>query len=193
MLIIVGLGNPGAEYSRTFHNAGFSAVDALARLLDVNIKDKECKALTGKCYIKSEKIVLAKPQTYMNLSGDSIRELIGKYGAKENEAVIIYDDVDIPLGTLRLRPDGSAGTHNGMRDVLSKAGNLPRIRIGIKKDASSPVGIKKEVPPLRDYVLSRIGDADMEIFATSTQRAADALKKYIYDRDFTKLMQEYSK
>jgi PTH1 family peptidyl-tRNA hydrolase len=184
MLIIVGLGNPGAEYSRTFHNAGFSALDELAKLFGANIKDKECKALTGKCYVKGEKIVLAKPQTYMNLSGDSIRELVGKYGAKESEVVIIYDDVDIPLGTIRLRPDGSAGTHNGMRDVISKAGNFPRVRIGIKKETSAN---------LRDYVLSRIGDADMEIFASSTQRAAEAVKKYVYDRDFSKIMQEYSK
>jgi PTH1 family peptidyl-tRNA hydrolase len=184
MLIIVGLGNPGAEYARTFHNAGFLATDELARLFDADIKDKECRALTGKLYVKGEKIVLAKPQTYMNLSGESVRELTGKYGAKPNEVVVLYDDVDIPLGTIRLRPDGSAGTHNGMRDVISKAGRFPRVRIGIKKETAAP---------LRDYVLSRIGDDDMEIFASALKRAAEAVKKYVYDRDFEKIMREYSK
>jgi PTH1 family peptidyl-tRNA hydrolase len=184
MLIVVGLGNPGAEYARTFHNAGFLAVDGLAKLLEINIKDKECKALTGKCYVKGEKIVLAKPQTYMNLSGDSIRELTGKYGAKENEVIVVYDDVDIPLGTIRVRADGSAGTHNGMRDVVAKAGCFPRIRIGIKKDVSAP---------LRDYVLTRVGDGDMEIFGEAVKKAAEAVKKYVYDRDFEKIMREYSK
>jgi PTH1 family peptidyl-tRNA hydrolase len=183
MLIVAGLGNPGAEYSRTFHNAGFLAADALAKLLDVDIKDKECKALTGKCYIKGEKIVVAKPQTYMNLSGDAIRELMGKYGAKENDVVVIYDDVDIPLGTIRIRADGSAGTHNGMRDIILKAGHLPRVRIGIKKDPSAP---------LRDYVLRRVGDGDMKILGESAERAAAAVRDFAYQRDFAKIMREYN-
>ncbi|MDR2091104.1 MAG: aminoacyl-tRNA hydrolase [Clostridiales bacterium] len=184
MLIIVGLGNPGSEYSETFHNAGFLALDELAKLLDVNVKDKECKALTGKLYVKGEKIVLAKPQTYMNLSGDSVRELAGKYGAKENEILTVYDDADIPLGTIRIRADGSAGTHNGMRDVILKAGYVPRIRIGIKKDTSVP---------LRDYVLGRVGGEDMKLLTDAARRAAEAVKEYIYARDFAKIMRGYSK
>ncbi|MDR3293090.1 MAG: aminoacyl-tRNA hydrolase [Clostridiales bacterium] len=183
MLIIVGLGNPGGEYERTFHNAGFWAVDALAELLGVAVKDKECKALTGKLYKGDEKIVLAKPQTYMNLSGDSVRELMGKYGASAREVVVMYDDVDLPFGALRIRKDGSAGTHNGMRDIVLKAGEPPRVRIGIRKD---------DERPLRDYVLSRLTESDTEILGASAKSAAEALKKYIYDRDLEKIMREYN-
>ncbi|MDR3264205.1 MAG: aminoacyl-tRNA hydrolase [Clostridiales bacterium] len=183
MLIIVGLGNPGAEYARTFHNAGFLTADALAAKLDVNIKDKECRSLTGKFFYNGEKVVLAKPQTFMNLSGDALRELMGKYGAEESQIVAVYDDVDIPLGTIRIRKDGSAGTHNGMRDIILKAGYVPRIRIGIKKESAVP---------LRDFVLSRVSDADIKILSESTDRAADALKDYIINRDFEKIMREYN-
>ncbi|MDR2046633.1 MAG: aminoacyl-tRNA hydrolase [Clostridiales bacterium] len=183
MLIAVGLGNPGEEYARTFHNAGFLFADALSALLNVRLKDKECKSLTGKFYNGSEKIVIAKPQTYMNLSGDAVRELIGKYGAKESEVMIVYDDADIPLGTLRIRRDGSAGTHNGMRDVILKAGYVPRIRIGIKKDTEKP---------LRDYVLGGLGADDMKILTESAERAAKAVGDYIYNRDFERIMREYN-
>lgn len=183
MLIIVGLGNPGDSYDNTFHNAGFTAADALAKRLGVAIKDKECKALTAKCYVKSEKVVLAKPQTYMNLSGDSIRELMGKYGAKEDDVIVMYDDVDLPLGTLRIRKDGSAGTHNGMRDIILKAGYLPRIRIGISADGAGP---------LRDYVLSKVKGESLKLLSLAAERAAEAAEEYIYARDLDKLMRKYN-
>ncbi|MDR1906319.1 MAG: aminoacyl-tRNA hydrolase [Clostridiales bacterium] len=182
MLLIVGLGNPGAEYARTFHNAGFLAIDEIAALLGVNVKDKECLALTGKSYAGG-KTVLAKPQTYMNLSGDSLRELMGKYGAKPSEVLVIYDDADIPLGTLRFRLDGSAGTHNGMRDIILKAGNIPRLRVGIKKDTEAP---------LRDFVLSRISDGDYKTLSESVKRAAKAVAEYSVHGDFEKTMREYN-
>ncbi|MDR1940370.1 MAG: aminoacyl-tRNA hydrolase [Clostridiales bacterium] len=183
MLLIVGLGNPGAEYERTFHNAGFLAVDELCKRLGLSLKDKECKALTGKYYKNGEKIVVAKPQTYMNLSGDGIRELMGKYGAKESDVIVVYDDADIPLGTLRIRKDGSAGTHNGMRDIVLKAGYTPRLRIGIRKPSDVP---------LRDYVLSRVGDGDFKTLLDAAKRAAEALEEYIYDRNIEKIMAKYN-
>jgi PTH1 family peptidyl-tRNA hydrolase len=109
---------------------------------------------------------------------------MGKHGAKESETIIIYDDVDIPLGTLRIRKDGSAGTHNGMRDIILKAGYTPRLRIGIRK-ADLTI-------PLQSYVLGKISKEDKTILSQAIQRAAKAIQDYISHRDFDKLMQEYS-
>ena len=118
-LVIVGLGNPGKEYESTYHNAGWRAVDALSGKLGKKLKKAECSSLTWTGNVGGEKIVLAKPLTYMNLSGEAVKSLISKYGG---EPIVIYDDIDLPLGVLRARTAGSAGTHNGMRDIVEKLG-----------------------------------------------------------------------
>ena len=131
-MLIVGLGNPGAKYENTYHNMGFQVVDRLAKLLGVQIKEKSCDALIATLFVKGEKTVIAKPQTYMNLSGVSVKQLLGANKLAPEDAVIIYDDVDLPIGNLRLRKEGSAGTHNGMRSVIGETGSdkFKRVRIG---------------------------------------------------------------
>ena len=133
MKIIAGLGNPGREYESTKHNVGFMTLDLLADKLGISISKEKFKALIGEGRIGTEKIILVKPQTYMNLSGESIREVVGFYKIDIEDLIVIYDDIDIPAGTLRIRSKGSAGTHNGMRSVVYQLqeDGFPRIRVGI--------------------------------------------------------------
>ena len=178
--IIAGLGNPGAEYEKTFHNMGFLSVDLLAEKLGKKIKKAECSALTWTGSIGGEKTVLAKPVTYMNLSGDAVKSLVAKYGG---EVIVIYDDIDIPLGSLRARAGGTAGTHNGMKSVVERLGrtDLKRIRIGIGRGAGD----------LKDYVLSRPTETEAKLLSEARERLADSLLSYLKDhRDFERLMRE---
>ena len=175
MLIIVGLGNPGMAYRGTHHNMGFNTVDKLAARLGVKIDKKKCSAKVGEAFVKGEKIVLAKPQTYMNLSGQAVRELLGAYHAEHDEMVVVYDDVDLDRGTLRFRQKGSAGTHNGMRNIVELAGeDIPRLRVGIGK----PQGEM----PLYDFVLSRPKGEAAKQLDKATDEAAEILEGYISTR-----------
>ncbi len=162
--LIVGLGNPDKKYFDTYHNIGFCFIDKLSSKLDIKVKKKECKSLTGEGFIEreeqqidpktgkiqtkitKEKIILAKPQTYMNLSGEAVLELVKKYKFSLDEILIVLDDIDIEAGTYRYRENGSGGTHNGLRNIvqLLKSQEFKRIRIGIGKD---------ERMDLADYVL----------------------------------------
>ncbi len=180
MLLIVGLGNVGKEYEKTYHNMGFFVVDALASRLGVTIKKAECSSLTATKSKQGEKIVLAKPTTFMNLSGDALTSLIKKYGA--DDVIVVYDDIDIPRFVVRARREGSAGTHNGMRDVVKKLGrtDVKRIRIGVGRDQGD----------LKDYVLSNIKKDDEDTFQKTFDKVADALVAYIQDRDFDLLMRQ---
>lgn len=182
MLIIVGLGNPGKEYENTFHNMGFRAVDALAEKIGKNLKKAECNALTVTFSKKGDKIVLAKPLTFMNSSGEAVKGLVAKYKAKPEEVVVIYDDIDLPRHTLRARASGSAGTHNGMRSIVSLLGTegFKRIRIGIGRGPGD----------LADYVLSDVPSCEKEAFGGDYLRIAEALEAYISDRDFEALMRK---
>lgn len=182
MLLIVGLGNPTAEYADTYHNMGFKAVDAIAESFNKSIKKAECNALTVTFSRKNEKIVLAKPLTYMNLSGEAVKSLMAKYKATPDELIVIYDDVDLPRYVLRARAFGSAGTHNGMRDVVSAIGTerFKRIRVGIGRNGSE----------LKDYVLSRIPEGEREIFDRNFRALAELIQNYVADGDFDKLMRE---
>ncbi|NMD38643.1 MAG: aminoacyl-tRNA hydrolase [Christensenellaceae bacterium] len=148
MLIIVGLGNPGNKYEHTRHNVGFDCVEIIAQKLNVKIDKKRGKALIAETYIGDEKVVLAKPQTYMNLSGQAVVELLNWYKVPPENCLIIYDDVDLPFANVRFRPKGSAGTHNGMRNILelSPSDNFPRFKVGIGKP---PLNY-----PLANWVLS---------------------------------------
>ena len=147
MKIIVGLGNPEEKYLKTFHNIGYIAVGDVAAKLGVKFKKKECEAFTAEANIGGEKIIMARPVTYMNNSGRAVKQLFAQYKASAQDLIVIYDDYDISKGGLRIRPSGSAGTHNGMRSVIDEIGtqSFTRIRIGIRDNAVSI--------PLINYVL----------------------------------------
>ncbi|MBP3522639.1 MAG: aminoacyl-tRNA hydrolase [Clostridia bacterium] len=148
MHIIIGLGNPGKEYHRTRHNVGFDVVDVLSEKLGIALTKIDMHGLIGEGFVGGEKVILVKPQTYMNCSGQCVTELVSWYKAPMENVMVIYDDIDLPLGKLRLRASGSAGTHNGMRSVIGLLGrqDFPRLRVG--------VGKKPEGWELADWVLS---------------------------------------
>ena len=168
MYIIVGLGNPEEKYLKTFHNMGYIAVGDAANILGVKFKKRECESLVAEAHVGGEKVILAKPLTYMNNSGRAVKQLLAKYKATEKQLVIIYDDYDIPKGSVRIRPNGSGGTHNGMRSVISEIGTqeFARIRIGIR---DPEVNI-----PIINYVLSNVKEEDYDLFVSACGRAAQA-------------------
>ena len=133
MKIIVGLGNKGNEYEKTRHNFGFMCLDYLSNKYNFNINKKLKKSLVGECTINKEKVIFVKPETYMNLSGDAVLEVINWYKEDISNVLIIYDDIDIPFESIRYKESGSAGTHNGMRDIINKlkVNNINRIRLGM--------------------------------------------------------------
>ena len=167
MYLIVGLGNPGLSYKKTRHNAGFQALDVLADRLGVRVKTKGFSALYGEGRIENERVILCKPQTYMNLSGDAVQQLLHFYKLEPDRLIVLYDDIDLPLGSLRIRANGSAGSHNGMRSIISciHAENFARIRIGVGKDESLL---------LRDFVLKRPSKEEQKTLDESFACAADA-------------------
>lgn len=177
MKIIIGLGNPGKEYAATRHNMGFMAIDRLADKYGIDIIDLKHKGMCGNGMIEGEKVMLVKPQTYMNNSGECVRELMDYYKTEPEDIIIIYDDIDLDPGQLRIRKSGTAGSHNGMKSVISHMGTqiFPRVRIG--------VGAKPDGWDLADYVLSRITpEADKEIvkgIATAGEAVASILTKGI--------------
>lgn len=186
MYIIVGLGNPEEKYARTFHNMGFNAAADAAALLGAKFKKKECSSYIAEAYVSGEKIVVARPLTYMNLSGVAVKQLLAKYGVGPENLVVIYDDYDIPKGKIRIRPSGSAGTHNGMRSIVSEIGtqNFARIRIGIH---DSEVNI-----PIINYVLAEVRKEDYELFISACGRAAEAAVKLAEGMPVEDVMTKYN-
>jgi len=170
MYIIAGLGNPGSKYHGTRHNIGFYVVDLLAETYGIKINKIRHKAILGEGSIGQEKVVLAKPQTFMNLSGESLLSLKQWYKPENHEIIIIYDDIDLDPGVLRIRPSGSAGTHNGMRSILYllQTEDFPRVRIGI--------GRPPEGWDLADYVLSRFRDEEVELVKDACGRAVKGVE-----------------
>lgn len=168
LTVIAGLGNPGNKYENTRHNVGFSAIDLLSSKHGIKVNKLKHKALTGEGTIAGERVLLVKPQTFMNLSGESIRDIAEWYKLPMDNIIIIYDDVDLPVGTVRIRPKGSSGTHNGMKSVIYQlqSDEFPRIRVGIGK---APEGWD-----LADYVLSRFNTDEAGAMRESIERAADA-------------------
>lgn len=148
MYAIIGLGNPGKKYELTRHNVGYMAIDQLAKAHQISVEKLKHQALVGQGRINGEKVILVKPITYMNLSGNAVREVIDYYKIPIENTMIIYDDIDIPLGKLRIRKEGGSGTHNGMKSIIASLGSkrFPRIRIGIAPENSSHAS-------LADYVL----------------------------------------
>ncbi len=188
MKLIVGLGNPDREYLNTFHNLGFMAADALAEKLGVTFGKEKCRALLAEARVGNEKILIAKPLTYMNLSGESVRELISFYKIDLDSLMVIYDDFDIPKGTLRIRESGSAGTHNGMRNIVKLLGTerFARIRIGFH-----PEGDDLKMP-LIALVLSGIRESDRPLFSKAIDGAAEAAKEFAYGAKISAVMQKHN-
>lgn len=173
MKIIVGLGNPGLKYAGTRHNTGFSAIIAISDKYNIQLNKKECKAVTGHGFIEGEKVVLAMPQTYMNLSGEAVQALLTFYKCTPEDLIVIYDDVDLDVGRIRIRKKGSAGGHNGIKSIISMIGTeeFDRIKVG--------VGHKPEGWDLADHVLSRFPDNELPEVRDSVKTAADAVVEII--------------
>ena len=173
MYLIVGLGNPGTKYAHTRHNVGFDVLEALSRKLGVSISREKEQALIGECFVGGQKVILALPQTYMNLSGESVMRLANWYKIEPENLLVVYDDIDIPQGHIRIRKNGSAGTHNGMRSIVGLLGyeNFPRLRVG--------VGQKREGYELADWVLGHYIGEEQEVADKAFALAADAVVDYI--------------
>lgn len=173
MKIIVGLGNPGIKYAGTRHNMGFSVVTELSDRFDIPFNKKECKAITGHGFIGGEKVVLAQPQTFMNLSGESVQELLKFYKCTPEDLIITYDDIDLDVGKLRIRAQGSAGGHNGIKSIISCIGTneFDRVRVG--------VGKKPEGWDLADHVLGRFSKEQLDTVRDGVSRAADAIEEIV--------------
>ncbi|MCM1186180.1 MAG: aminoacyl-tRNA hydrolase [Lachnoclostridium sp.] len=174
MYIIAGLGNPGKEYENTRHNIGFRTIDKLAEQENIGVLEKKHKAVYGKGYVAGQKCILAKPQTFMNLSGESIRELIDYYKVDEKtQLIVIVDDICLDVGQIRVRKKGSAGGHNGLKNIISHLGHdsFNRIRIG--------VGEKPKGYELVDYVLGHFSKEEMKVMEEAAERAADAVRAII--------------
>lgn len=170
MKLIVGLGNPGYEYHLTPHNLGFMAADRLAETCGVEIIRPEAQALTTRVELEKLEVVLAKPQTFMNLSGLAVRRLLEKYRLAVRDLIVLMDDVDLPFGTLRIRQRGSAGGHNGLKSVIGalESDEFVRVRMGVKPDF-----------PVEDrvsFVLSRFRKADLETVAELLDRSVEAVR-----------------
>ncbi|HET9364667.1 MAG TPA: aminoacyl-tRNA hydrolase [Candidatus Angelobacter sp.] len=162
MKLIVGLGNPGIEYQFTPHNIGFLAVDRIAEQCGVMIDNRHCKALTARTRIGNEEILLAKPETYMNLSGMSVLELVRKYEvAPQQDVLVIYDELDLPLGMIRVRARGSSAGHNGMQSIINalQSEEIARIRIGVAPDDPRKGGAKYILAPFRKSMLRPLDEA----------------------------------
>ena len=179
MYIIAGLGNPGRKYENTRHNMGFITIDKIAEELGVKVDKIKFKALVGEANFSGQKVVLVKPQTYMNLSGQSVREVMNFYKLPMENLTVIYDDIDIPTGSVRIRKSGSAGTHNGMRDIIYNLADsgFPRIRIGIGSERRGDLadyvtgGFTKEEVPLLEDAVTRAAAAALSIVADGIDRA----------------------
>jgi PTH1 family peptidyl-tRNA hydrolase len=170
MRLIVGLGNPDPEYQWTPHNLGFMVVDELANRNGIRVERPEGKALVGRGKIAGEEVLLAKPQTYMNLSGISVRELLAKYELGLDGLLVMWDEVQLPLGTIRIHPDGSAGSHNGAKSVISALSSqeFARLRLGC--------GPEHPVSSRREHVLRPMKKAELEVAAEMVGEAGDAVE-----------------
>ena len=187
MYIIAGLGNPGQPYEGTRHNAGFDVIDVLAREYNISVDYRKNRALIGKGIIEGRKVILAKPQTYMNLSWESIRGLVDYYKAdEESELIVIYDDVSLDPGQIRIRKKGSAGGHNGIKSIIAHLGTevFPRVKVG--------VGQKPRQYDLADYVLGHFSGEERERMAEGYRHAAEAVKYMVTDR-VDEAMNEYNR
>lgn len=173
MYIIVGLGNPGKKYEGNRHNVGFMTIDKLADCLDIRVNKLRFKGLYGQGMYKGEKIILLKPQTYMNVSGESVEPFINYYNIDLDKLIVVTDDIDIDFGMVRVRKKGSAGTHNGMKSIISLLGSndFPRIKIA--------VGKRPTYMDLADFVLSNFRKEETEVLEKEIELAKDAVLEIV--------------
>lgn len=173
MKAIIGLGNPGREYAGTRHNIGFDAVTALADKYNLVIREKKFKGLLATGVIEGQKVLLVHPQTYMNLSGECVRAVMDFYGIEPEDIIVVCDDINLDTGRLRIRKKGSAGGHNGLKNIIAHLGTdeFPRVRIG--------VGEKTEGWDLADYVLARFSNNDEEIIREALKNTVAALETWL--------------
>jgi len=191
MKVIVGLGNPGLKYKNTFHNVGFMVVDYIAKKLDLKFVTKACDSKIAKGKYKGEDFILAKPETFMNLSGTAVKQLIKKFDINEKfDLIVVYDDVDIKLGALRLREEGSAGTHNGMRNIIQEINTqeFKRVRVGTKTQALE----NKEIA-LIDFVLSKMEYEDKKLLDVSVEKAALSILELISGEDIQRVQEKLNR
>lgn len=175
MYIIVGLGNPGDKYEKTRHNVGFNVIDILAKEYGISVSKIKHKALIGEGRVGSEKVLLVKPQTYMNLSGETLIDIYNYYKVDMENIIVIYDDIDLDVGKIRIRKKGSGGTHNGMRSIIKCLGanDFPRVRVGVSKP--------KPGQDLADFVLSRFRKEESDDVELGLEKAAKAVDVMIRD------------
>lgn len=168
MYLIAGLGNPGSKYENTRHNMGFKAVDEIADILGCEIKKSKFQGLIGEGKIGREKVLLLKPQTYMNLSGNSVREAAMYYDVPKENLIVIFDDMDLPIKSIRIRKSGGSGTHNGMKSVVSQLGTkeFARIRVGVGADKAGGDAV--------NHVIGKVSSSEMKVLEESCKKAAEA-------------------
>ena len=167
MYLVVGLGNPGKEYEGTRHNIGFEAIDYLSDKYNIELNREKFKGVFGEGFIKGKKVILLKPTTYMNLSGESIREVVNFYKISNEEVIVIYDDISLEVGRLRIREKGSHGGHNGIKSIIANLGTdvFPRVKIGV----GAPKG------NLVSHVLGKFSDDEVEILRETIKASSDAV------------------
>lgn len=184
MFIITGLGNPGKRYENTRHNVGFITLDQLAEKHEIKINKIKHKALVGEGRIFDQRVLLVKPQTYMNLSGQSLREVFAYYKPDIENFIVVYDDIDIPMGRIRIRPSGSAGTHNGMKSIIYDLGrdDFPRLRIGIGGERRAS---------LKDYVIGGFKKEEKKQMEETILRSVNALETIIKE-GLTRAMNDFN-
>ncbi len=177
MQIIIGLGNPGAKYSNTWHNLGFMAVDKFAIKNDLNFKAGKGKYYSAAGFVNFKKVVIVKPVTYMNLSGIAVREILDYYDADISDMLIVYDDINLDIGSVRIRKSGTAGGHNGIKSIINALGTneFPRLRIGFRTNVIASI-LDKNPNVLPDVVLSRIPEKMNEEIEISLEKSVDSIE-----------------
>jgi PTH1 family peptidyl-tRNA hydrolase len=183
--IVIGLGNPGKEYEATKHNAGFMAIDELAASLDIDVRKNKFQSLYGEGSHRGEKVVLVKPMTFMNLSGQAVRQVLDWYKPAPDEWVVVYDDMDLPLGSIRLRVKGSAGGHNGIKSIIANVGSeeFLRVRMGVGRPDPGVAVV--------DHVLSPFRKEQIGLLAESKEKASRALLTFI-EENFQAAMNKHN-
>ena len=173
MYLIVGLGNPEPEYSKTRHNMGFDVINRLSEKFDINVNKEKFNALVGTGVIEGEKVILAKPQTYMNSSGEAVKPLANFYKINPENIILIYDDIDIETGSMKIRKKGGAGTHNGMKSVVAELGTtlVPRVRVG--------TGNGEKIQDLISYVIGKVNDEEYEKLEKGINKGVIAIEEIL--------------
>ncbi|KKK36666.1 peptidyl-tRNA hydrolase [Mesobacillus campisalis] len=185
MKLIVGLGNPGKQYDKTRHNIGFEVIDELSARLDIPLSQAKLKGLYGAGVVKGEKVILLKPLTYMNLSGESIRAVMDYFDIELDDLVVVYDDLDLPTGKIRLRQKGSAGGHNGIKSTIAHTGSqeFNRIRVGISRPQNGMA--------ITDYVLGKFSKEEQPDMEHAVKKASEACEAWL-EKPFLQVMNTYN-